>query len=252
MVHSLRMKPETASASLRLGTPATGGTAEAEALFSRAFQTIRPRTARPQIEVRFSKFANVNSFIQLKHGRLEVRISDALQSAPASVIEALAFILISKLYRKPVPKEHDALYRKHLAAKSVRRTIAELRQQRGHKQLTEPQGSHYDLIEVFEEINFKYFHGLMPRPNLGWSRRASRQTLGHYDAAHHTIVINQMLDSPKTPRIALEFVLYHEMLHVKHPVEHRGTRRCVHTKDFQEAERLFENYDEAQRLLKSL
>ena len=246
------MKPETASAGFRLAMPKECGAIEAATIFSRVFQTIRPRTALPQIEVRFSKFANANSFIQWKHGQLEVRLSDVLQSAPATVLEALAFILISKLYRKPVPKEHDALYRKHLANKTVRAVIATLRQQRGRKQLAPPKGGHYDLIEVFEEINFKYFHGLMARPNLGWSLRASRQTLGHYDPAHHAIVINRTLDSSSTPRIALAFVLYHEMLHVKHPVEHRGARRCVHTQDFQQAERLFENYDEAQRILKHL
>lgn len=246
------MKPEVASSATSTTNVPKDPPANAVELFRRAFQGIRPRSAVPPIEVRFSRFANANCFIQLKHGAVEVRISDVLESAPGEVIESLAYILISKLYRRPVPKEHALRYRRHLAKKSVSATIADVRQQRGRKEIAAPRGGHYDLIEIFEEVNFRYFHGLMARPNLGWSLRTSRQTLGHYDASHHTIVINRVLDSHSVPRLAVQFVMYHEMLHVRHPTELRGTRRCVHTKTFQTAEQLFEGFAEAKQMLRQV
>ena len=77
---------------------------------------------------------------------------------------------------------------------------------------------------MFEELNFRYFHGLMARPMLGWSPYASRTMLGHYDPSHNAIVLSRILDRAETPRLAVEYVLFHEMLHLRHPAEHIGAR----------------------------
>jgi hypothetical protein len=92
----------------------------------------------------------------------------------------------------------------------------------------------------------------MSRPLLGWSPNASRTLLGHYDAAHNTIVLSRSLDRNVVPRLAVEYVLFHEMLHVRHPVEHTGSRRCVHTRAFKDAERQFDHFREAKALLRKL
>jgi predicted metal-dependent hydrolase len=54
------------------------------------------------------------------------------------------------------------------------------------------------------------------------------------------------------PALALEYVMYHEMLHLRFPVDHTGARRRVHTKEFREAEKKFPNLKEAKELLKRL
>lgn len=223
-------------------------------IFERVFRELRPRSPIPAIEVRFCGFASANSFIQLKHGEIEARISDVLESAPVEVLESLAFILLSKLYRRPVPREHAARYRRHLAHKEVRTRIADVRQSRGRKELAGPAGEHYNLDEIFDEVNLRYFHGLMARPALGWSLRRSRQTLGHYDPSHHTIILSRILDSPAVPRLAVAFVMYHEMLHIRFPAEHHHAsgRRSVHTAAFKAEEKLFDGYAEAKAILRSL
>lgn len=223
-------------------------------VFERVFREIRPRSPIPPIEVRFCGFASANSFIQLKHGEIEARLSDILESAPVEVLESLAFILLSKLYRRPVPKDHASRYRRHLAHKEVRARIANVRQSRGRKELAGPRGEHYNLDQIFDEVNDRYFHGLMSRPALGWSLRRSRQTLGHYDPSHHTIILSRILDSPAVPRLAVEFVMYHEMLHIRFPAEHHHSsgRRCVHTAAFKAEEKQFDGYAEAKAILKAL
>jgi hypothetical protein len=42
------------------------------------------------------------------------------------------------------------------------------------------------------------------------------------------------------------------MLHLKHPVKLRGSRRCVHSTEFQAEERLFPHLEEAKTFLKRL
>ena len=82
--------------------------------------------------------------------------------------------------------------------------------------------------------------------------RPSRGILGHYDAPHNTIVISRLLDRPDVPRVAVEYVLFHEMLHLQHPVDHTGMRRRVHTREFRDAEKKFPRLKEAKELLKRL
>lgn len=106
-------------------------------------------------------------------------------------------------------------------------------------------GKHYDLERLFHRLNQQYFDGQLRRPALTWSQRRTRRTFGHYDAAHHTIVISRTLDDARVPQFVVEYVLYHEMLHIKHGVTHVNGRRCVHTPAFQEDERHFAGYDEA-------
>lgn len=223
-----------------------------EQICARIFKQIRPRTALPEITVEFCRFANANSFIRMEDGKMQLRVTDVLQGAPAPVFEALAVILISKLYRKKAPAEYSHRYRRYLSRRDVRKTMDSVRQERGRKLVAPPQGAVYDLDEIFEELNFRYFFGLMSRPKLGWSLRVSQATLGHYDPSHHTIVLNKTLDRAEVPKLVVDYIMFHEMLHLRHPIEHNGTRRCVHTREFKLAEKQFEGLAEAKALLKRL
>jgi hypothetical protein len=188
----------------------------------------------------------------LREGRLEVRISDLLAGAPAPVQEALAHILLGKLYRKPTAAIYAHRYRLYLNRHDVRRQAHLVKQIRGRKFVSGPKGEHFDLEEIFEQLNGQYFDGLLGRPQLGWSRGASRSMLGHFDPSHNAIIVSRIFDRETVPRLALEYVMYHEMLHLRFPVDHRGARRRVHTKEFREAERKFGQWKEAKELLKKL
>ena len=218
----------------------------------RVFRELRPRTPSPEIAIEFCRFANPDSFIRLENGKLRVRISDLLESAPAPVMEALAFILLGKLYRKAIPRLYAHRYRLYLNRKDMRRQAQLVRQVRGRKFISGPQGELHNLEEVFERLNARFFDGLLGRPQLGWSRNASRHQLGHFDPSHNAIVISRVFDRPRSPLLALEYVMFHEMLHLRFPVDHSKARRCVHTKEFKAAEKQFPDFREAKELLKRL
>lgn len=216
-----------------------------EQIYERVFRTIKPRTPVPRITICFRKYANANSRIRLQGAHLHADISDLLEHAPAPIQEALAFILISKLYRKTPAPGIVARYRRYLNRGDVRRTLHRAKQQRGRKVFRPAVGRVYDLYAIFEELNLQYFHGLMARPELGWSLRPSRTILGHYDPSHHVIVLSALLDSETAPEIVVKYVMFHEMLHLRYPTEHRGARRCIHTPEFKLAEQQFQDYRKA-------
>jgi predicted metal-dependent hydrolase len=202
--------------------------------------------------VRFERFAGANSLIRYAEGRLLVRITDLLEAAPAPVMEALAFILLAKLLRKRISAIHSHRYRLFLNRREMRQRTQMVRLERGRKLCLDPKGEVYDLEHVFEKLNQLHFHGLMARPLIGWSLRRSRTRLGHFDPSHNMIVVSRVFDQPTVPVLALEYVMFHEMLHLRFPVEHTGARRCVHTKEFKAAEQEFPNVEEAKQLLKKL
>ena len=222
------------------------------ALFHEEYRALRPRAPMPALEVRFRRFTSLNTTIRLREGQLIVRLSDLLEHAPESVHRAIAHILLAKLYRKPVSPAQSDRYRRYTQSEPVARQAERIRQTRGRKRISSPLGHHYDLDEVFEAVNRRFFHGLLGRPTLTWSEHVARRMLGHYDAAHNTIVVSRVFDRPGTPRYAIEFLLYHEMLHLKHPVKVRAGRRCVHSREFQAEERLFPELDLAREYLKRL
>jgi hypothetical protein len=76
--------------------------------------------------------------------------------------------------------------------------------------------------------------------------------LGHFDPSHNAIIISRIFDRAAAPRLALEYVMFHEMLHLRHPVDHNGARRRVHTREFREAEKEFDRLPEAKEILKRL
>jgi len=221
-------------------------------IFEREYRELRPRAPIPPLDIRFRRFTSLNTTIRLREGRLHVRLSDLLECAPEPVHQAIAHILLAKLYRKPIARNHADRYRRHVSSETVSRQAELIRQTRGRKRILTAKGRYYDLDEVFEALNARFFHGLMGRPVLTWSAHHARRMLGHYDAAHNTIMISRVFDRADTPRCAIEYLLYHEMLHLKHPVKVRAGRRCVHPKAFQEDERLFPELDAAKAYLKRL
>ena len=226
--------------------------AELQEIFQRCHRELRPGVPPPEIRIEFYPFASVSSNIKIRQGRLRVRLSDLLEGAPQNVIEAIAHILLAKIYRKPIGAIQSSRFRRYVSSHDMRAKAHLVRQVRGRKRIGSAKGIVYHLEEIFDELNRRFFHGLLARPQMTWSQVRSRRSLAHYDPAHNAIVVSRIFDHPQVPRYAIEYILYHEMLHLKHPVKMRGSRRCVHGKEFQAEEKLFPHLHQAKAFLKRL
>jgi len=221
-------------------------------LLHETYRELRPRAPLPEFELQFYPFANINNTIRLTDGRMRLRLSDLLEGAPEPILKAIVHILLAKIYRKPIDTGHTSRYRRYVASREMMQKAQQVRQLRGRKRIESAQGAYYDLDEVFETLNLRFFHGLLGRPVMSWSAERSRRLLGHYDPAHNAIIISKIFDQARVPRLAVEYIVYHEMLHLKHPVKMRGGRRCVHGKEFREDEEAFPYLQEARLFLKTL
>lgn len=223
-----------------------------QSVYEEEYRALRPRAPIPPLTLRFKRFTSLNTTIRLREGRLHVSLSDLLEGAPESVLRAILHILLAKIYRKPINPAHNVRYKRFTSSAAMTEQVERIRSTRGTKFYTGPEGHYYHLEEVFDSINIRFFNGLLGRPNLTWSESVAKRSLGHYDAAHNTIVVSRVFDRPSSPRYAIEYLLYHEMLHLKHPVKMRGLRREVHSRAFKADEALFPQLQEALAFLRRL
>jgi predicted metal-dependent hydrolase len=221
-------------------------------IFTESYRELRPRSAVPELRVEFFSFANVNNTIRLREGKLLVRISDLLEGAPETILRSIAHILLAKMYREPLDANLAARYRRYVSSHHMTQMAHRVREVRGRKRIASPQGRVYDLDNIFDELNFRFFHGLLARPRMSWSSEKARNRLGHYDPAHNAIVISRIFDHSRIPPYAVDYIVYHEMLHLKHPVRLKGSRRCVHSAEFQAEERAFPQLQAAKQVLATL
>lgn len=206
----------------------------------------------PEVEVRFYPYAGLHHTIRVRSGRVYVRLSDICRDAPQNVLRAIAFTLVAKLLSKRVPEVHERVYRDYACSPQVLRASDIARRRRGRKLISSARGRFYDLDKMFDRLNRLYFDGGLEKPTLTWSQRRTRRILGHHDSVHETIVVSKTLDARDVPEWFVEYILYHEMLHIKHPARIRDGRRYYHTNAFRTDERRFPHYEEAQSWLESI
>ena len=113
-------------------------------------------------------------------------------------------------------------------------------------------GEKYDLSILFNKLNKVYFRGQLSQPRLVWSSRRSIRRLGYFHPEINTIAVTQKLDDKNIPRMLVEYVLYHEMLHQYFGVKNHNGRRYAHTSTFKTAEKKFKHQKEAKNLIKRL
>jgi hypothetical protein len=232
-------------------------------IFQRMFTRVGCQGRPPRFLAEFYPYANLTHTIRLVEDTAHVRLSDVFRGAPLAVLEATAAILLARVYRRPAGREFLRTYREFALEQDTRRRLMRMRRKRGRRVTLEPRGTHHDLETSFAQLNRRHFSGRLRRPRLGWSARPWRTQLGCFDPALDQIVISSRLDRERVPRYVMEYVLFHEMLHVKHPIRpvvsppRRAEPRALcgleaHSAEFRRQEKRFPLYERARRFLTRL
>ena len=226
-------------------------TAQLELVFQKVHRQLKPRTPIPSMQTEFFPSVGANHSVSLENGLLHVRISDLFHDAPIEILETLAIILLSKLYKKKVDNEHQKAYRRFTLSSAMLERSRLTRARRGKKPITTaPRGKNQDLDTVFNDLNTIYFKGALRKPCLSWTPTEARSILGRYNYDDDIIYISRILDSVNIPDYVLKYILFHEMLHIKHQPKISNLREIVHTREFRQEEKRFKHYREANLWLK--
>ncbi len=194
------------------------------------------------------EFMNMRGLYRYRHQKQQslIQINEGFITADEAVITALATLMVKGKTRKA-----DTLLRQY----SVAEDYCEI--QLAMELAVEPiidtaQGDIYNLQEMFERINQDYFQNALEQPHLSWSSTHTRRKFGHYEPSRNRVVLSRTLDQKKVPAHVVEFVLYHELLHIKHGETWKNGRCLVHTPAFKQEERLYQHYQDAEPILAKL
>jgi predicted metal-dependent hydrolase len=222
-------------------------------IFEKAHRELRPRTPVPELKIEFFPFAGLNHTARLQENRLMIRVSDIFTDAPAEIYHSLALILLAKLYRKRIDQFYHRTYRTFILTETIQERVRVARNDRCRRTQTRgSRGRYVDLGAMFEQLNERYFSSQLSKPDISWSAKKSRYVLGRFDITHNRIFISRLFDSPEMPVFVIEYVMFHEMLHMKHQSRVEDSRLIVHTAQFKAEEKQFSQYEEAKLWLKRI
>lgn len=176
-------------------------------------------------------------------GLVKVRVHHMFLDAPYDVVSALG-----QFVRRPNSDCHRAL---NVYIRSNAHRIGGRPRNKAAINLSH-RGFQYDLKEIYERMNSRYFGGRL-RVAITWGKSNARNRrysidFGSYDAARRIIRINPSLDRPFVPRFFVDYIVYHEMLHAAIGFrELANGRRALHSPRFRQEERQFRFYRSALR-----
>lgn len=220
-----------------------------------AYQLVTGKTPGARPFVSFYRYASTKSTIRMKGQQIRLRMSDHLKDAPDEVLDGLMQLLVCRLENLP-DKRADAhglrAYHEYVDSEKVSQRRVESRTSRGRKHI-DPVGTHRSLLESFMRVVLDHDIRLPHAPKLSWTATRSLRRFGHHDGDVNAIVISQALDDPDVPEFVLDYVVYHELLHIVHPPRMgSGTKRMVHPPEFKAAEAQYARMDEANAWLTAL
>ena len=221
-------------------------------LFQRMFTRLGCDGRPPRFRVEFYAYSSLVLTIRRREEVVYVRFSDLLQRAPLAVLEGAAALLLARVYRRKAPRALVEPYLEYARSDRTRTRMNRMRRSRVRLAPTNPRGAHFDLESLFDKLNKSYFAGNLQRPHIGWSARNWRRQFGCYDPGPNQILLNRRMDRPGVPQFAVEYVLFHEMLHVKHPTRRSGCSLVSHSREFREEEKRFAEFERARRILDRL
>jgi len=111
-------------------------------------------------------------------------------------------------------------------------------------------GEHYDLRQIYDELNERYFENKIDAAitwgaRTGRPRRRNSIKMGSYSVEDRLIRIHRSLDREFVPRFFVAWIVFHEMLHQVHDIRVKNGRREFHSKEFLADETQFEQYEQA-------
>ncbi len=186
----------------------------------------------------------VLSVRRLPTGGYRLRVHHMFLEAKPRVIRALAWYAMGqeKLASEVLDEFIEANQDKMKSSTGRRR-----------EQVLRTKGQVWDLAEILDSLNQRFFEGKL-QVKITWGRRPRGRPrrhrsikMGSYSYEDKLIRIHPALDREFVPRFFIESVVYHEMLHHVHPIPVKDGRRQFHTPEFRAQEQAFPHYAAAKR-----
>ncbi len=195
-------------------------------LIAVAFRAIFPRKDIPLTSLVYNRrFTRFNANIRVGGRGIEIGMHEEWRDIDDSIKLGLIEHLLRKVYRRVEMTPSVLLYKNFVKTISSFAVVEE---------------QDVVLKASFDRNNILFFEGGLECPNLKWGQESTRR-LAHYNFQSHTIVMSTAFCS--APAEMLDFIMYHEMLHIVHKFHVRGVRDVSHSAAFRADERKFPRFE---------
>jgi hypothetical protein len=174
-------------------------------------------------------------------GVLRVRLHMMFLGAPDPVLDALVRYVLED------HREASLLVGEFINANSHR-----IRASREVVGPVRTRGKVHDLVDIFSQVNARYFDSSLTEVLITWGRRTQPRSkkrttikLGSYSAMERLVRVHPALDQDWVPRYFVSYIVYHELLHHLIPARLVGGRMQVHPPEFVRRESEFRFYERA-------
>lgn len=215
-------------------------------LFSELLTSI-VRKQKYKVTAVFYETKSIRHTIEMKRNHIKIRIAQSFRDAPEYILKNLGIILFSKLFHYKIDSKIRREYKQY-----VEDAVLPFHPPRRRKPSSryKSQGKFYNLNDIFDDVNRVYFQSKLPKPKLGWSLNKSYTRLGFYAEDKHLLVISRIFDNARVPIKIVEYMMYHEMLHIAIPSKIKNGRRSMHPRELRQLDHAFPDYDKIQKWIK--
>lgn len=197
----------------------------------------QPGAPGPPCLLRIAPYRSTVIRLGRNAGGYRLSLHTELARAPAAVFRSAVRVVWRRVHRQTVdPGDRGVL---EDFCRSVPRGVV-----RSSRQV-DPAGRHADLRTILSELLRAYWPGPERDLSIGWTVRRSMRKLAYCRPETGQIWVSRLLDHPEVPRFYLDFLVYHELLHMIVPPIRRNGHCLYHHRQFRELERQFPRYPEA-------
>ena len=201
-------------------------------------------------EACFTSFKEMNFRWTLKGNAVTLKVSDYLNDAPDEVLEE--FLKGAMTYIVGGRHVFGKRYMEYMTSDEFILSKRPVYYRRGRRLLRSDIGEYRNLFDAVQRLVER---GLLNESDIQntlftWTAEPTFIRLGYCSQMFRIVVISSIFDDPKVPEELLDYVVFHECLHLRQG--YRPFNRRPHDSEFQRQERMFPRYEEMESQLKSL
>ena len=181
-------------------------------------------------------------------GWAEFEVSDYAADAPPEVIKGLAKTIFGRISRQ-TRTEYPEEMMEWITSDEFIKKKQPLYLSRSRNLTRSPAGEHRDLEGSYQRL---IDMGLVTRDeniSLTWTKQPITKRIGNCSVLMKVVIISSVFDTPHIPELVIDYVLYHELIHLDRGFDPFGQ---LHGTDFRVLEHLYPMHAEAKEWLKRL
>ena len=212
---------------------------------------IRPNDVYPYDEytVILKSLAHINYAYRIKGQGIQIELSDYLEEAPDNVLRDVCRSIVQWSLGRRFSAPQSLSDYIHSDSFIVSNRPKYLRRSRSF--LMSQQGRNKNLIDSVERLMYNdlVYDDDIRNSYFTWATHMAKYRFGQCNQTFRVVSVNPILDSDDIPDHVLDYVVYHEILHLRQDM---SKKHRPHNAQFKSWEHMFPGYEEANRYLRNI